>query len=155
VTVQSGAAAAAAIATYLQQSAAVRPTIQSAINAVETCATSGQSGEGILQQAIDTRSQIVNNLYNLDVSQLPEGAQLVTGLSNALSDSSSADEYYEEWMSDVDTYGTCDTDPTQDSNYEDGQSASQSASADKASFLALWNAIAGEYNEPTFTADQI
>ncbi len=154
-TVAPGAPAAAAIATYLQQSAAVRPTVQNAINGVETCNLSAQDGENVLQQAITTRQQILTDLSNLDVSELPHGVELVSDLTQALNDSTTADGYYQQWMSDVGGSGQCNADPTQDSNYEAGQSASQSASADKASFLAVWNVIAVQYNEPTYTVTQI
>jgi serine/threonine protein kinase len=60
-----GTATTATLGTYLAQSAAVRPTIQAAIDGVATCSQSPASGQATLQQAINTRQHIITGLQSL------------------------------------------------------------------------------------------
>jgi hypothetical protein len=77
-------------------------------------------------------------------------------LTQALNTSISADRSYQAWMRDFEHAGApCGTPQSQDSNYNAANDASQAASADKSSFLALWNPMAPTYGEPTYTEDQL
>jgi hypothetical protein len=49
----------------------------------------------------------------------------------------------------------CGSKQTEDQSYNAGLDASSAASADKSSFLALWNPIAPRYGEPTYSEDQL
>ena len=145
----------ASIASYLSQSAAARPGVQNAINGVEDCSMSPSDGESALGTAITTRQNAVAGLGSVDVSQVPNGAQMVGLLTQALNASITADQAYQSWMQDFAKAGApCGATPNQDSNYVAGNNASQTASTDKGSFLALWNPIAPTYNQPTYSQDQ-
>ena len=149
-----GTAAMATLASYLSQSAAVRPTVQPAIDAVQACSESPASGEAVLQQAITTRQNILQDLQTLSVAGLPNGAQLVSALTAAMQASVNDDNDYHAWMADLISSGsTCGSNASQDSNYVAGAgTASAMATTAKNAFLALWNPIAPTYGQQTYTA---
>lgn len=144
-----------AIAGDLSQSAAVRPTVQNAINGVVNCSVDPGTGESTLQQSIDARQSILSSLGGVDVSGIPQGQSMVSDLQQALTVSVQADRDYQKWMEDVASSGQCNSDPTGDSNFQAGQAASAQATAAKTAFLAIWNPLAPTYGEPTYTATQI
>ena len=147
-----GAAAMAALGSYLARSAAARPTVQNAINAVQACSESPASGEATLQQAISTRQNILQGLQTLSVSGLPNGAHLVRALTTAMNNSLDADNDYHAWMSDLASSGSaCGSNPNQDSNYVAGAKASAAATTSKDAFLAIWNPMAPRYGQQTYT----
>jgi hypothetical protein len=145
------------MATDLSQSASARPEVQNAISGVENCTLSPADGENALGQAIATRQNAVSGLQGLDVSQVPNGAQMVSLLTQALTASIAADNDYKSWMQDFQAAGApCGaTAATTDANYSAGNTASASASSAKSGFLALWNPIAPNYGQPTYTQDQL
>ena len=148
-----GSATMAAIGSDLARSASVRPTVQAAIDGVENCSMSPQSGEATLQQAINTRQDILNGLQTLSPSGLPNGAQLISTLETAMKDSINADEDYQSWMVDFANAGNpCGSDPSQDSNYVAGQAASGAATSDKNIFLGIWNPMAPRYGQQTYSS---
>jgi len=147
-----GAAAMATLASYLRQSAAVRPTVQAAINNVQNCSESPSNAEATLQQAIATRQGILQGLQTLSVSGLPNGTQLVSALTTAMQNSLNADNDYHAWMADLVSSGnTCGSNPNQDSNYVNGGTASSDATTSKNAFLSLWNPMAPTYGQQTYT----
>jgi eukaryotic-like serine/threonine-protein kinase len=148
-----GTAAMATLASYLRQSAAVRPTVQAAINNVQNCSENPSNAEATVQQAITTRQGILQNLQTLSVSGLPNGTQLVSTLTTAMQNSLNADHDYYAWMADLVSSGnTCGSNPNQDSNYVNGGTASSDATTSKKAFLTLWNPMAPTYGQQTFTA---
>jgi hypothetical protein len=141
----------ASIGSYLQQSAAVRPTVEPAIEAVDNCSQSPSSGQSTIQHAIDVRQAILNNLQTLDVSGLPNGQQLVSSLTTAMQQSVNADKDYQAWMTDFANQGSpCNSDPNQDSNYTAGQNASTAANTAKQTFVGTWNPMAPSYGQATY-----
>ena len=149
-----GAAAMTALGSDLARSAAVRPTVQAAINDVQNCSESPASGEAALQQAINTRQDILQGLRTLDVSRLPNGPQLVSTLTTAMQNSLHADNDYHAWMADLVSAGsTCGSNASQDSNYVAGGTASAMATTSKNDFLAIWNPMAPRYGQQTYSAD--
>jgi hypothetical protein len=148
-----GTAAMATLASYLRQSAAVRPTVQAAINNVRNCSESPSNAEATVQQAITTRQGILQGLQTLSVSGLPNGTQLVSALTTAMQNSLNADTDYHAWMADLVSSGnTCGSNPNQDSNYVNGGTASSDATTSKNAFLTLWNPMAPSYGQQTYTA---
>jgi hypothetical protein len=147
-----GAAAMTTLGSYLARSAAARPTVQNAINAVQACSESPSSGAATLQQAISTRQDILHGLATLDVSALPNGAQLVSALTTAMNNSLDADHDYHAWMADLVNSGrTCGSNPNQDSNYVAGGNASAAATTSKDAFVAIWNPMAPRYGQQTYS----
>ena len=148
-----GAAAMTTLGSDLARSAAVRPTVQAAIDNVQNCSESPSSGEAALQQAITTRQAILQGLATLDVSGLPNGAQLVSTLTTAMQNSLSADNDYHAWMADLVNAGSaCGSNASQDSNYVAGGTASSAATTSKTNFLAIWNPMAPRYGQQTYSA---
>ncbi|HEV2258979.1 MAG TPA: protein kinase [Streptosporangiaceae bacterium] len=147
-----GAAAMATLASYLSQSAAVRPTVQNAINAVQACSESPSDAETTIGHAITTRQNILQGLQTLSVGTLPNGPQLVSALRTAMQNSLNADNDYHAWMADLVSSGnTCGSNPNQDSNYVNGGTASSDATTSKNAFLSLWNPMAPTYGQQTYT----
>ena len=147
-----GAAAMATLASYLSQSAAARPTVQNAINAVQACSESPSDAETTIGQAITTRQNILQGLQTLSVGTLPNGPQLVSALRTAMQNSLNADNDYHAWMADLVSSGnTCGSNPNQDSNYVNGVTASSDATTSKNAFLSLWNPMAPTYGQQTYT----
>jgi serine/threonine protein kinase len=148
-----GAAAMTTLGSDLARSAAVRPTVQAAIDDVQNCSESPASGEAALQQAINTRQDILQGLTTLDVSGLPNGAQLVSTLTTAMQTSLHADNDYHAWMADLVSAGsTCGSNASQDSHYVAGGTASSAATTSKNDFLAIWNPMAPRYGQQTYSA---
>jgi hypothetical protein len=148
-----GAAAMATLGSYLTRSASVRSTIQSAIDGVRGCSESPSNGETTLQHAIDTRQHILNALPMLSVSGLPNGAQLVDNLATTMHDSIAADKYYQSWMRDFASSGSpCGSDPSQDSNYAAGVTASNAATIAKNAFVAIWDPMAPRYGQQVYSS---
>jgi hypothetical protein len=149
---QPGAAAMTTISSYVAQSAAVRPTVQNAINGVQACSEGPASAEATIQQAINTRQDILHGLQTLDVSELPNGTQLVSTLTTAMQNSLDADNDYHAWMADLISSGnSCGSNPNQDTNYVNGANASAAATTSKNAFLAIWNPMAPQYGQQTYT----
>jgi hypothetical protein len=147
-----GAPAMATLASYLSQSAAVRPTVQNAINAVQACSESPAAAETTIGQAITTRQNILQGLQTLSVGALPNGPRLVSALKTAMQNSLDADNDYHAWMADLVSSGnSCGSNPNQDSNYVNGGSASSASTTSKEAFLSLWNPMAPTYGQQTYT----
>lgn len=144
---RSPAAVMTALGTYLARSASVRPAIQPAIDGVRTCSQTPASGQASMQQAINTRQDILNGLRTLSPSGLASGAQLISTLTAAMQHSVTADRYYQNWMADF----ACGSDPGQNTNYLAGQNASAKATAAKQAFLDTWNPMAPSYGQKTYS----
>lgn len=147
-----GAETMTALASYLTQSATVRPTVQPAIDRVRSCADSPSAGQAAMQQAISARQHIVTELQGLSPGDLPNGAQLISTLTDAMQNSANADQYYQNWMADFVAAGSpCGSDPSQNPNFAAGQEASVKATADKNAFLRVWNPMAPRYGQRTYS----
>jgi hypothetical protein len=149
---QSPASVMTTLGTYLARSASVRPAIQPAIDGVRTCSQTPASGQASMQQAINTRQDILNGLRTLSPSRLPNGAQLISALTAAMQQSVTADRHYQNWMADFARLGyACGSDPSQNTNYLAGQNASAQATAAKKAFLDIWNPMAPSYGQKTYS----
>jgi serine/threonine protein kinase len=148
-----GRAAMATLGSYLARSASVRSTIQSAIDGVKGCSESPSSGEATMQQAIDTRQDILDALPTLSVSGLPDGTQLVSTLTTTMQDSVTADKDYQSWMKDFASSGSpCGSDPSQDQNYAAAVNVSNAATTAKSAFVAIWNPMAPRYGQQVYSS---
>lgn len=151
-----GAAAAVQIAGYVDQSAHVRAQVSGAISQVESCDLPAAQGEGILEQAVGLRSQALSGLQSVDASGIPEGAQIVQQLAQALTSSSAADQSYQAWMVDFANQASpCHTDPGTDANFRAGDAASQQATVAKEAFVAAWDPVAPMYQLPAYQATDL
>jgi serine/threonine protein kinase len=147
-----GAAAMATLASYLSQSAAVRPNVSNAVNGVQSCSESPADAETTIQQAITARQNILNGLQTLSVGALPNGAQLVSALRTAMQNSLDADNDYHAWMMDLASSGTsCGSNANQDSHFVAAGNADSAATTSKEAFVNLWNPMAPTYGQQTYT----
>ena len=155
VTQPPGAAAMATLGSYLARSASARSTVQPAITGVQQCSESPASGEATLQQAIDTRQDILNALPTLSVSGLPNGSQLVSSLTTVMQDSIAADKDYQGWMRDFASSGSrCGSDPSQDQNYAAAVNVSGQATIAKNAFVAIWDPMAPRYEQQSYSSTE-
>jgi hypothetical protein len=153
VTQSPGAAAMATLGSYLARSASARSTVQPAITGVQQCSQSPASGEATLQQAINTRQDILNALPTLSVSGLPNGSQLVSTLTTVMQDSIAADKDYQGWMRDFASSGSqCGSDPSQDQNYAAAVNVSGQATIAKNAFVAIWDPMAPRYEQRSYSS---
>ena len=142
----------ATLASYLSQSAAVRPNVSNAVNGVQSCSESPADAEATIQQAITARQNILNGLQTLSVGALPNGAQLVSALRTAMQNSLDADNDYHAWMMGLASSGnSCGSNANQDSNYAAAGNADSAATTSKEAFVNLWNPMAPNYGQPTYT----
>ncbi len=59
---------------------------------------------------------------------------------------------YHAWMADLVSSGnSCGSNPNQDTNYVNGGNASAAATTSKNAFLAIWNPMAPQYGQQTYT----
>jgi hypothetical protein len=155
VTQPPGAAAMATLGSYLARSASARSTVQPAITGVQQCSESPASGEATLQQAINTRQDILNALPTLSLSGLPNGSQLVSTLTTVMRDSIAADKDYQGWMRDFASSGSpCGSDPSQDQNYTAAVNVSGQATIAKNAFVAIWDPMAPRYGQQSYSSTE-
>jgi hypothetical protein len=153
VTQPPGAAAMATLGSYLARSASARSTVQPAITGVQQCSESPARGEATLQQAINTRQDILNALPTLSVSGLPNGSQLISTLTTVMQDSIAADKDYQDWMRDFASSGSrCGSDPSQDQNYAAAVNVSGQATIAKNAFVAIWDPMAPRYEQQSYSS---
>jgi hypothetical protein len=145
----------ATLASYVAQSARVRPTVQRALDDFELCRITATTGAKVLEHSIRVRQAIMNALPKLRASSVRAGHRLVADLRSALMSSIAADGAFQRWMGDAAPAGHCGTNPAQDANYQDGLKASTAANTAKRAFLGLWNPLARSYHRATYKAGMI
>ncbi len=147
-----GAATMAAIGNDLAQSASARPAVADAVDNVQNCSESPSSAEATLQQAINTRQNILQGLSSLSTAGLPNGPQLVSAFTKAMQNSLDADNDYYAWLADLVSAGaSCGSDPNSDSNYVNATSADTASTTSKQAFVAIWNPMAPQYGQQTYS----
>jgi hypothetical protein len=141
-----------AIGNDLTQSASARSAVVTAINNVQGCSESPGNAEATLQQAITTRQNILQGLSALSPSSLPNGAQLVSDFTTAMQNSLNADNDYHAWLADLVNEGvSCPSSSSQDPNYTNAVSVDSASTASKQAFVALWNPMAPQYGQQTYS----
>lgn len=145
-----GGAAMTAIGNDLAESASVRPSFEAAIIQVQSCIGNVSDAQTAVNQTIANREAILANLKTLSVSDLPNGARMVSTLTAAMQAALEADHDYYAWMTDIVAAGRC-VPFSQDANYTKGENASASANNAKRAFLAIWNVMAPRYGQQTYS----
>jgi hypothetical protein len=155
-----GAAAMAVIGNDLASSASIRPLIQTAVLEAQACGPGGlNTSEQYLHLAVLNDKDILQSLKTLSVSylpnglsDLPNGARLVSTLTTAMEDSYVANYDYYAWVTDLAQAGDkCGSNSSLNSNYFDATTASLNATTAKQAFVAIWNPMASRYKQPTYT----
>ncbi len=150
-------AQAAAVDKLLAASVSYRQQVVDAVSAVQQCTDTGSvtAAQTSLSQAASERQAMVTQLAALDVSQIQGGAAAVQTLSRAWTESATADTDYASWAGMMAAGGCTPGNAPDTTDYDNAQSQSASATADKNSFVTQWTPIAMQYGLPTRTADAI
>lgn len=139
----------------VQGSASARNLVKTAVPQVGTCAMSPADGAAQLQQAISDRQGLLTTIAALQVSAIPSGETMRADLAGVLNLSIAADSDFTQWMQDPQSTQGCPSSTSADAAYTAGYQASRQAQQAKAAFLALWNPLARQFGQPTFTTADI
>lgn len=131
-------AQAAAVDAVLDASGASRAKLNDAIALVGDCTLIEKATADLRSVGAERQSQH-DSVAAFDLSALPEGEQLRTLLTEALSHSLAADRSFVLWGQAVQDSG-CDGGGRGD--YQDAQRQSKLAGDTKARFVAVWNPVA-------------
>lgn len=148
---------ATAIDQLLSQNDGTRTQVTNAVNDVDNCANGGDLSSDVsaLQQAAQTREDLLGQLGQLDVSALPGGDQVVSDLKAAWTDSIQADQAFANWAQDVQNGSCGSSGPDHTSNWDTAAADSQQATTDKQAFVTVWTPVAQQYGLTVRTADQL
>lgn len=142
------------LSALLQKSAAARKALQPAVIAVREC-ENGSNGDyssqvSTISSVTDNRKELLSALETAPVDKVPNGTALVSELRTALSYSLRADQAYLTWATAVNSSG-CGS-----GSEAEGTKNSKRAGTAKETFVKHWNSqIAGSFNAPKFTRDQL
>jgi hypothetical protein len=137
---------AQAVDALLDSSASGRHLVGPVVIALADCNSSIAPTAAVssLQQAVSNRTGLLQQLGQLQVDALPDGASLRSLLQAAWNHSLQADQHYLNWAQSIANGSACNT---QNSEKLAGDAASVSATQAKASFVSAWNAsVAGPQN---------
>ena len=148
------ASVAADLSKLIQQSAAARTEVVTAVASIENCSANLSDAVYALAAGATTRQEVVASLQGLQVSALPNGPAMRDALTTALDDSVDADHHYQDWLSEVEIAG-CTGHAAEDANFTAGEASSAAASGAKQRFAALWDPVAATYGLPKVTSATI
>ena len=143
------------LAPVVKQSALARAAITPAVNEVGSCRMKPAQGISIMRGAISRRQAATALAGEIPVNAIPDGPSLRSDLLQVLQQSSVADQGFIGWMRDISDSGTCPVNTATDHAYQAGYRASQRAITVKSRFLKLWNPLAREFQQQTFTVNGI
>jgi hypothetical protein len=138
----------------IQQAASARKTVLRATGAVGRCTMAPSTAISLMNQAISQRQTAIGRLGSLSVNAIPDGHAMLADLKRLLRRSITADHRFIGWMQDIQAT-TCPVNTSTDTSYQHGLRASARAVEAKIRFVALWNPIATQFGQPTFTISEI
>lgn len=144
---------AATVTGLLQQAKTVRQSVVSAVQDASNCGDLS-SDQQTLASAASQRTTLASTASDTPVDALSGASDVPGELSQALSDSATADQDFVAWINDLESSCSSAT-ATNDSQYQQAESESRQATQDKQNFLATWNPIASRYGQPTFAESDI
>lgn len=142
---------AAALDAVLSESVKSRRKLNVAIQRVDDCDDLGGAVADIRDVGAERQSQM-DTVRNADLSALPGGETLRSGLISALQHAWEADQGFLQWAEPTLT-GGCGA--ANDAGYDRGRAASTSAGTAKRAFLADWNPVARANGLSPRSADDI
>ena len=138
--------AATQLSGLLSQSSSDRSAINQAYNDVSGCGSLLGQDQQTFQQAAASRRSLIGQLASLSgASTLP--AALLSDLTGAWQASEQVDQDYAQWAGDENANGCTQQDYT-DPGYTAAESPNTRATADKTSFVSLWDPVAQKYGLP-------
>lgn len=145
---------AAALNGLLAQSSSDRNAIDNATSDIRNCGNLAQN-QATLQTAAQSRQTILNQLSQLDTSQLPNSSQLISSLTTAWQASLQSDNSYATWAGDLIQSGCVGQASTDDASWQAAQTSDTAATAAKNQFVAAWNPLAATFGLPQYQENQI
>ena len=137
------------IENVLEQSAAGRREIRSALNAGFSCSISPDEAARRISSVADNRQSILEQLGSLQ-TPTPEMGKVVTLLQRALQQSIEADRHYRDGFLEVQAGTRCPV-PSNPS-FDLASKSDEIATAAKRRFVAAFNSFAREHGRPTWSA---
>ncbi|GGO86867.1 hypothetical protein GCM10012280_24010 [Wenjunlia tyrosinilytica] len=135
----------------LKDSNQSRSTVISAVNDIRRCDDLRDAARN-LRDAAAQRNDLVSKLSELDLSKLPNHAELTSALNKGWASSASADNHYASWADQVDRKHGCRKGRARVTLHRhEGDRASGNASQAKQRAADLWNGIAKRYGLPQRT----
>jgi hypothetical protein len=139
----------------LAQSSNDRDAIVGATNDIANCGNLSQD-EATLNNAAQSRQLLINELPDLQISQVPGASQLISTLTSAWQASKASDTSYAAWAGDLLQTGCTPGQGGQgDSNWQAAQASDAQATSAKTQAAALWAPIATSYGLPQYTYNQL
>jgi len=145
---------AQSINALLVQSSSDRNEIVAATSDIGNCGNLSQD-QATLTSAAESRQTLLNQLSELNTSQLANSTQLVSALTAAWEASMQSDTSYAAWASDLEQAGCVGQASTNDPNWQAASNADTQATTAKNQFITIWNPIAATYGLPEYNANQI
>ena len=143
------------IAAQVQQSVAARQTVVRATGAVGGCTMLPSAGISLMNQAVSQRQAVIDRFGSLPVNAISDGQAMLADLKQVLQHSITADQDFIGWMQDIQNAATCPVATSTDASYQAAFRESALAVTAKEKFLALWNPVASQFGQPTFTASEL
>jgi hypothetical protein len=140
----SARAVATQVDTLIQDSGAARKLLAKGVSDAVGCRTSGAAE---ISDAMQQRQSLLNQLQALDVTVLPQGAQVKAALAQSMQFSIVADQFFLSWAQEPAVAG-CTGTAVRDSVFLKADAASAQTTAVKQQFLALWNPVARQFGLP-------
>ena len=137
------------IENVLEQSAAGRREIRSALNAGFSCSISPDEAARRISSVADNRQSILEQLGSLQ-TPTPEMGKVVTLLQRALQQSIEADRHYRDGFLEVQAGTRCPV-PSNPS-FDLASKSDEIATVAKRRFVAAFNSFAREHGRPTWSA---
>jgi hypothetical protein len=142
------AASARAVGTkvdeLIQRSGAARKLLTKGVSDAAGCSA---NGAGEISDALQQRQSLLNQLEALDVTVLPQGAQVKAALAQSMELSIAADQFFLSWAQEPAVAG-CTGTAVRDSVFLEADAASRQTTAAKQHFVALWNPVARHLGLP-------
>lgn len=146
---------AAALNELLDRSALQRDRVATATGQIERCEGLSAARQDLLDAAAG-RQSLVNELNQMDLSDLPDNQRLSVDLEDAWDASADSDRNYADWAQQSQATGCPPGGPApRTAAHRAAQSTDQLASESKESFVELWNPIGSAYDLPERTAREI
>lgn len=146
---------AAALNVLLDRSITDRATVVAAVEDIGRCSNLS-SAQRHLGEAAASRRTMLDQLGQMNVSDISSGEQLRTDLQGAWRSSEQSDQNYLSWAGEVQNAhcSTANSAP-HTSSYTAAQSTDREATQGKDAFVALWNPIASDYGLPQRRAGEL
>jgi hypothetical protein len=149
------AAQAEQLSKALQQMSGQRQAIRNPIDQAARCAGEFHQHKTDLDVAAGAREYLGRQLADLEVTGLPDGALLKSGIRAALNISAAVDREFALWVADLQTAGCVSSTATSNPHYVRALKLSTLATLEKVEIAKLWAKVASQYGHRAWQANEI